>query len=136
MEARVLPVEFEGVAPERSERGFTLIELLVVVAIIAILSAIAISLYHQVRIKAFNASAQNDLKNGITAQEAVLTDGGNYLVCVNAGCEAVLSGLQLSPNVSISFTIPAPGQLLGTASHAAGDVTYEFDSAVGTIVEQ
>lgn len=46
----------------KQKSGFTLIELLIVVAIIAILSAIAIPQFGAYRLRAYNAAAQSDLK--------------------------------------------------------------------------
>jgi type IV pilus assembly protein PilA len=58
----------------RSNKGFTLIELLIVVAIIGILAAIAIPQFSAYRQKAYNASANSDVKNIKTGMEAFLAD--------------------------------------------------------------
>lgn len=57
-----------------NNKGFTLIELLLVVAIIGILSAIAIPQFVQYRKRAYNASANNDIRNLKTAIEAYYSD--------------------------------------------------------------
>ena len=62
----------------RSNKGFTLIELLIVVAIIGILAAIAIPQFSAYRVKAFNSSAESDLRNLKTALEASFTDTQSY----------------------------------------------------------
>jgi type IV pilus assembly protein PilA len=60
------------------EQGFTLIELMVVVLIIAILIAIAIPTFLGARNRAEDRAAQSDLRNGLTAEKTVYTDGETY----------------------------------------------------------
>ncbi|MBW6511087.1 MAG: prepilin-type N-terminal cleavage/methylation domain-containing protein [Desulfuromonadaceae bacterium] len=66
-------------AEKRSgQKGFTLIELLIVVAIIGILAAIAIPQFSAYRMKAFNTSAQNDLRTIRTYLDAYFSDNYHY----------------------------------------------------------
>lgn len=62
----------------KGEKGFTLIELLIVVAIIGILAAIAIPQFSSYRQKAYNSSAQADVKNAKTAFESFFADKQYY----------------------------------------------------------
>ncbi len=62
----------------RSSKGFTLIELLIVVAIIAILAAIAIPQFSAYRVKAYNSTAEADLRNLKTGLEAFYADQQQY----------------------------------------------------------
>lgn len=57
-----------------SQKGFTLIELIIVVAIIGILTAIAIPQFASYRQKSFNASAISDLRNTSIALEGYHAD--------------------------------------------------------------
>ncbi|MGD9950023.1 MAG: type IV pilin protein [Desulfobulbus sp.] len=63
---------------QKDNKGFTLIELMIVVAIIGILAAIAIPQFASYRQKAFNSSAESDLKNGKTALESYYADYQYY----------------------------------------------------------
>jgi len=109
----------------RNEKGFTLIELLVVVAIIGILAAIAIPQFSEYRKQGFNARASSDLRNLATAEEAYFAANAVY-----ANDPLTLTGFKKSPGVSITV---APGSVSFTAnaSHAAGDKTFNWDSANG-----
>lgn len=128
----------------RNEKGFTLIELLVVVAIIGILAAIAIPQFAAYRTRAFNSTAVSDLRNSITAQEAAFVDNDAYQSCADGlACEAVLPGFSASRDAAgasvmsaFTHTAAAGGQTFTSqAVHNNGDVTYDYDSATGTIVE-
>jgi len=63
---------------KRDKKGFTLIELLIVVAIIAILAAIAIPQFSSYRKRGYNASANSDLRNIRTGEEAMFADFQDY----------------------------------------------------------
>jgi prepilin-type N-terminal cleavage/methylation domain-containing protein len=114
------------------EKGFTLIELLVVVAIIAVLAAIALPAFQGYRVKAFDARAQTDLRNAVTAQEARFNDDEVYGDCSNAGCNnPVLPGFFFSPDVSGSCALSDAGASYQCGfTHAKGTKIYYYTSSV------
>lgn len=61
---------------KRAETGFTLLELLVTMAVVSILSAIALPAYNQYRIRAWDSAARSDLRNAMTAVETSIADTG------------------------------------------------------------
>ncbi|MDD2943059.1 MAG: prepilin-type N-terminal cleavage/methylation domain-containing protein [bacterium] len=125
----------------KKEKGFTLIELLVVVAIVGILAAIAIPQFAAYRTRAYNSTAETDLRNSITAQEAAFVDNDAYQSCADAvacevlpGFKATKDGNAASVMSAFSHTAAADGQSFdATATHNNGDLRYDYDSATGVI---
>src|SRR6266536_1086898 len=72
-----------------SEKGFTLIEFMVVVLIIAILIAIAIPTFLGARGRAQNRSAQSNLRNALTSEKTLFTDGDQYSADVTTALPGV-----------------------------------------------
>lgn len=92
----------------RSTQGFTLIELMIVVAIIAILSAIAIPLYQLYVARSQTTAALTEITPGRTAYE-LLMDAG----VVTGNSYAHVDNLGLSTDTSrctITAAAPADGQ--------------------------
>ena len=86
--------------------GFTLIELLIVVAIIGILSAIALPNFLEAQVRAKVSRAENDLRTIATALESYRVDNNNYppenyesplLVVNEAGHRAIPNAIKLKP---------------------------------------
>ncbi len=131
-----------------NQKGFTLIELLIVVAIIAILAAIAIPQFSTYRKRGYNASANSDLRNMRTTQEAMYADFSDYGNGANAGPGQafMLSGydtntaaqtVNVSPNVMANVKTLHPvnkgiAYSAGTV-HALGDTEYGVGSPQTTV---
>jgi len=145
----------------KNKKGFTIIELLIVVAIIAILAAIAIPQFNTYRKRGYDASANSDLRNIRTLEEAMYSDFVDYGasdsgphpgisftsgVDVGPGGLVWLSGgrtttnplyFSLSPNVHAAVRVSFNGQS-NTAynivtAHETGELFYGADSDVTTL---
>jgi len=105
-----------------NEKGFTLIELMIVIAIIGILAAIAIPNFVSYRQRSYNSSAQSDVKNAMTTQEAYFVDNAIY---GNSLTKLTGAGFKQSSNVSfyVNTTASATGYTM-TALHTSGSVTW------------
>ena len=111
-----------------NNKGFTLIELLVVVAIIGILASIAIPAFADYKKRAFNARAQSDLRNILTAEEAYFTDEESYTICNGTGCETILPGFVLSDGVDIDIGTETGNHFAVQSCHSKGDRNFNWQS--------
>jgi type IV pilus assembly protein PilA len=67
----------------KSEQGFTLVELMIVVAIIGILSAVAIPNFKKYQAKSRSSEAKIQLAAAYTAQQSFYGDFGLYHICLS-----------------------------------------------------
>ena len=111
-----------------STQGFTLIELMIVVAIIGILAAIAIPQFSAYRVRSFNATAQADLRNIMTAEEGFYAENQYYIDLVpTVGYRAnlpSLAGARISLNVCATVASATPIDFTVQTEHQKGDVTF------------
>jgi prepilin-type N-terminal cleavage/methylation domain-containing protein len=110
---------------KKNQKGFTLIELMIVIAIIGILAAIAIPQFNSYRKRAYNASANTDIKNAYTAAQAYFVDHPDVAVTTPI---LLQYGLNTSQGVTVTTTTGTVAGLALTASHSAGDLTYSIDA--------
>lgn len=61
-----------------NDKGFTLIEIIMVLAIVTVLTSIAIPSFNAFRIRAWNSASSSDLKNIKTTEEAIFTGWMSY----------------------------------------------------------
>lgn len=102
----------------QGQKGFTLIELMIVVAIIGVLSAIAIPAYKDYVSKSQAASGLATLKSLVTPAELIMQDNGELsgaITTLNISEDAnKLGTLSISGASSIVFTFGADAGKLNT----------------------
>jgi type IV pilus assembly protein PilA len=114
----------------RNEKGFTLIELMIVIAIIGILAAIAIPQFSAYRKRAFNASAESDVRNLATSQEAYYVDKTKYTGTTD---DLTAYGYKASNNVSVSMSGNSSAYTISAYHTSGGDHTYTLGGPGGVI---
>jgi prepilin-type N-terminal cleavage/methylation domain-containing protein len=121
----------------RPSGGVTLIELLTVVAIIGILTAVAIPQFIAYRQRGYDARATSDLRNAGAAEEAYFTGTGAYVTCSDDQCESVLPEFDLSPTVTITMVADNGAQptFTGSASSSFGSRAFHYDAASGGVTD-
>ena len=107
---------------DKNKGGFTLIELMIVIAIIGILAAIAIPQFTAYRTRSYNSSANADLRNLATAQEAYYADHQSY--CNSVGRLSVTYGAITSRGVHFQINSAYISTYNMISWHDNGDLTY------------
>ena len=113
------------------EKGFTIIELLFIVAIIGILASIAVTQFSTYRMRSYNATAESDLRNAATAQEAYFVDYEDY-VSDPTSLVGATYGLYTSQDVVLSGDAGTNGYTM-TCYHPSGNRTYRLSGPGGSI---
>ncbi len=105
----------------RTERGFTLIELMIVVAIIAILSAIALPAYNNYRIKSADNACLMEMKNYANFSLATMSNGSVPAAPPQKACTAADSAINFT--TPIHGTPKSPGSRQTTCDMQTGNCT-------------
>jgi len=116
----------------KNQKGFTLIELMIVIAIIGILAAIAIPQFSAYRKRSYDSSAQSDLRNAATAQEAYYVDASDYADTSGTLIGATY-GLYLSDKVVFSVRSATAESYSMKAQHPSGEHSYIIVGPGGSI---
>jgi type IV pilus assembly protein PilA len=115
----------------KDQKGFTLIELMIVIAIIGILAAIAIPQFSAYRKRSYNSSANADLRNAATAQEAYYVDEETYTSDINNLTGSY--GLYTSKNVKFYSVNGDVDSYVMRAYQTSGDKTYRIKGPGGSV---
>jgi type IV pilus assembly protein PilE len=119
----------------RKSTGFTLIELMIVVAIVAILSAIALPSYSRYVARGKITEAVTALSDYRVKMEQYFQDNRNYGTAASACPVAVSTSINFtyscvvgSGNPSVGYTATATS-MLGSMGSATGNYTYAINES-------
>jgi len=113
----------------KTAKGFTLIELLIVIAIIGILSAIAIPQFNQYKIRGYDAHSKQALKDMHLLCNAYWLDTDALQGCDLPKIKEVTYGF--NQNTDVVATLPSSplDNFCASAKHNSSPNTYSIDSA-------
>ncbi len=115
--------------------GFTLLELLVSMAIVSILTAVAVPQYQQYRARSFDMRALSDLRNVAIAEEAYFMESETYLACKDSECVNLPGVVSLSRGTTLEISV-RDAAFSGQAQNTQGSGrVFRWDSDLGGILE-
>jgi len=122
----------------QKQKGFTLVELMIVVAILGVLSAIAIPEFNKYRVRGFMATTRSDTKNAHTAVQAWLAEnlGGTppAETCIGPGPMVNYPPARVSLNVTI--VVDTNGDVTGSHASLTGTYMINADGSVTDTLSQ
>ena len=119
---------------QKNVAGFTLIELLVSIAIVGILTAVAVPQYKVYRQRAFDSVVLADVRSLVLAEEAYFLDNQKYQPCQNETCSTLPGIIRLSKGVTAQISIVAAAYTI-RARHPQGSKEFLWDSEQGGLVQ-
>jgi type IV pilus assembly protein PilA len=113
----------------KSPKGFTLIEILIGIAIIGILSAVAIPQYNKYKIRGYDAHSKQALRDMHTLCNAYWLDNDSSDECELSLIKSITYGFNQNPEI-VATLPPSPlDNFCGAAKHNSSPNTYSIDSA-------
>ena len=109
-----------------SKKGFTLIELLMVIAILGVLSTIALKTVQEETKKANDTQALSMMRNLLTAMETESPETGNTWDIGDGGTIDWEPPVQIGKNLYVSISEDADGRWQVYGAHIGGKLGYYF----------
>ena len=123
-----------GAAPARACRlrpsGFTAIELMIVVAMIAILTSVALPAYNNTLVRSNRAAAQSYLLDLANRQELYLLDARTYTTTVG---NLLAVPTTVSPYYTITIIVPTGSTIANAYTISAAPISSSIQRNDGTL---
>ncbi len=113
----------------KSASGFTLIELVIAVAIIGILTSVAVLGYNQYKVRAYDAHSKQALRDILLQCNAFWLDQDASKGCDLSIIEEVAYGFRQVPEVKAILSPSPLDNFCASAKHESSPNTYSIDSA-------